>query len=278
LHIAKYKVRDSKITVNGGEAVALTKNSDDGEYDVITVDTSEIKTVTVSTASGGWRAMVNTVVWYRLEETVSASQGLAYTLNSDGESYSVTGIGTCTDTDLIIPETYEGKPVTEIASHAFDECWRLESISIPSSVVVIGDHAFSSCYSVESIKISNSVTNIGRYAFWHCSNVSDVVIPSSVTEISWAFINCSNLTSVIIENKEGAVKIHNDAFKDTNAKITYVGKPKDGAMRIMVEVPTLLALLDGKATEKEVQAICQQVKTLGEDAENLEKRLKKCIK
>jgi ubiquinone biosynthesis protein UbiJ len=49
-------------------------------------------------------------------------------------------------------------------------------------------------------------------------------------------------------------------------------------MRIMVEVPTLLALLDGKATEKEVQAICQQVKTLGEDAENLEKRLKKCIK
>ena len=86
-----------------------------------------------------------------------------------------------------------------------------------------------------------------------------------------------NLISVTIENEEGKVEIDSLAFED-KAKITYVGKPKDRAMRIMVEVPTLLALLDGKATEKEVQAICQQVKTLGEDAENLEKRLKKCIK
>ena len=89
-----------------------------------------------------------------------------------------------------------------------------------------------------------------------------------------------NLISVTIENEEGKVEFDRSAFED-NAKITYVGKPKDGVekiVRIMVEVPTLLALLDGKATEKEVQAICQQVKTLGEDAENLEKRLKKCIK
>ena len=96
----------------------------------------------------------------------------------------------------------------------------------------------------------------------------------------YAFCNYDALTSVTIENEEGKVAIGEGAFPD-KAKITYVGKPKDGVekiVRIMVEVPTLLALLDGKATEKEVQAICQQVKTLGEDAENLEKRLKKCIK
>ena len=143
LHIAKYKVRESKITVNGGEAVVLTKNSDDGEYDVITVDTSEIKTVTVSTATGATRVMVNTVVWYRLEETVSASEGLAYTLNEDGESYSVTGIGECTDTDIIIiPSAYEGKPVTAIGAGAFQGCTSFSSITIPTSVQKIGGYAF----------------------------------------------------------------------------------------------------------------------------------------
>ena len=129
--------------------------------------------------------------------------------------------------------------------------------------------------------IPDSVTSIGNSAFYWCRALTSVTIPDSVTSIGErAFYWCGALTSVTIENEEGKVAIGKEAFPSF-AKITYVGKPKDGVekiVRIMVEVPTLLALLDGKATEKEVQAICQQVKTLGEDAENLEKRLKKCIK
>ena len=133
-----------------------------------------------------------------------------------------------------------------------------QTTSIPKDVIKIGENAFACCKALTSVTIPDSVTSIGY----------------------WAFEDSRALTSVTIENEKGKVAIGADAFPD-KAKITYVGKPKDGVekiVRIMVEVPTLLALLDGKATEKEVQAICQQVKTLGEDAENLEKRLKKCIK
>ena len=182
------------------------------------------------------------------------------------------------DQTTIIPEE-----VTSIGGCAFAWCDALTSVTIPNSVTSIGDYAFYYCNALTSVTIPNSVTSIGESAFSCCSKLTSITIPNSVRSIggyafcSGFYTSMNNLTSVTIENEEGKVAIGVEAFP-SKAKITYVGKPKDGAMRIMVEVPTLLALLDGKATEKEVQAICQQVKTLGEDAENLEKRLKKCIK
>ena len=188
--------------------------------------------------------------------------------------------------------------VKKLEYYAFDYCTGLKSITIPNSVTYLGGFnnctgltsitipnsvtcldGFNGCTGLTSITIPNSVTKISS-DFNDCTGLTSITIPSSVTEISWAFRNCSNLTSVIIENEEGAVKISEYAFGNTNAKITYGGKPKDGAekiVRIMVEVPTLLALLEGKASEQEVQTLCLRVKDAGGDATEMEKRLKKYI-
>ena len=195
------------------------------------------------------------------------------TQNSNGIIDKTTNTLIAGDQTTSIP-----KDVINIGEYAFACCDALTSVTIPDSVTSIGKSAFYDCDALTSVTIPNSVTRIGAYAFYGCDALTSITIPNSVTSIGYAaFLYCNKLTSVTIENEEGKVAIGRSPFPD-KAKITYVGKPKDGAMRIMVEVPTLLALLDGKATEKEVQAICQQVKTLGEDAENLEKRLKKCIK
>ena len=63
IYVAKYKTNTTKISVNG-TAYTLTKNSNDGEYDAIVVDTTTTKTVSFTTVSGGVRCMINTVEFY----------------------------------------------------------------------------------------------------------------------------------------------------------------------------------------------------------------------
>ena len=64
IYIAKYKSNKTIVTVNGTE-YTLEKNSNDGAYDIITVDTSSNKTVSFTTVSGSPRAMMNTIEFYK---------------------------------------------------------------------------------------------------------------------------------------------------------------------------------------------------------------------
>lgn len=127
--------------------------------------------------------------------TESYSEGLAYTLSEDSTYYSVSGIGTCEDTDIIIPSEYKGLPVTSISGIAFADCTSLTSIKIPDSVTSIGSSAFSYCESLTSIEMSNSVTSISHYAFSNCTSLTSIIIPDSVTTIDMeAFAMCMSLT------------------------------------------------------------------------------------
>ncbi len=62
IEVGKYKSNTTKVTI-AGTTHTLTKNSNDGAYDPITVDTTSNKTVIVTTVSGGYRAMVNTITF-----------------------------------------------------------------------------------------------------------------------------------------------------------------------------------------------------------------------
>lgn len=134
-----------------------------------------------------------------LDNIDSFSGGLAFTSNGDGTCY-VSGIGTCTDTDIVIPSTSpEGWKVTSIGYRAFSKCTSLKSIEIPDSVTSIGNFAFEHCTSLESIVIPNSVISIGSFAFRSCDSLTSIDIPDSVTSIvGGVFYSCANLKSVDI--------------------------------------------------------------------------------
>jgi ribosomal protein L32 len=120
--------------------------------------------------------------------TLNYTEGLRYTYDSKTNTYSVSGIGTATDTDIVIPYGYENKQVTKIASEAFKNCSNLTSVIIPDSVTSIGSNAFYDCSALTSVTIGNGVTSIGGSAFHDCYrlveiyNLSKLVITKGSSE------------------------------------------------------------------------------------------------
>ena len=67
----------------------------------------------------------------------TTEKSLEYALNSGGKSYMVLGISTCTDSEIVIPSTNEGLPVTDIGAYSFYDNQSITSIKIPDSVTNI---------------------------------------------------------------------------------------------------------------------------------------------
>ncbi len=132
----------------------------------------------------------------------NGTNGLQYTLNSDNNSYSATGIGTVTDSSITIANIYNGLPVTSIGDAAFLECRNLLKVVIPDGITSIGRNAFTDCYNLSSIKIGNSITTIGEYAFELCMKLNDITMGSNIAIIGKAaFSSCDNLVSMVIGDK-----------------------------------------------------------------------------
>jgi uncharacterized repeat protein (TIGR02543 family) len=96
------------------------------------------------------------------------SKGLVYTSNGDGTCY-LSGIGTCTDTDISIPlVSPDGDIVTGIGYSAFSSCRNITSVTIPDSVTDIGDCAFQYCDNLKEVNINNLNVHVGSDAFNRC--------------------------------------------------------------------------------------------------------------
>ncbi len=152
---------------------------------------------------------------------LQGTEGLEYELSSDETYYTVKGIGTATDTDIVISSTYNNLPVTSIGYSAFEDCSSLTSVTIPDSVTSIGWYAFYDCNSLTSITIGNGVTSIGEGVFYGCSSLTSITIPDGVTSIDdYAFRGCSSLTSITIP--DGVTSIGLCAFENCSSLTSVI--------------------------------------------------------
>ena len=132
----------------------------------------------------------------------------------------------------VIPEIFDGKPVTAIGKDAFAGS-SLQVLTIPQNITEIGANAFRNCADLISITIGNGVTQIGANAFKDCVHLNNVIIPNNVTSLgNYAFMGCTSLGNVILGNN--LTTIGQGAFKNCIgiSEITIpnsVGLVKDAA-------------------------------------------------
>lgn len=199
-------VWDLKATVYPSDATDKSVTWSTSNATVATVSNGRIMTkeegtatITAKTGNNKTATCVITVIPFAFFEQASGGYSVKYKGN---------------DTVAIIPETYQGKPVTSISSFAFENCTSLESVEIPNSVTSIGVVAFSNCTSLKNIKIPDGVTSIGASVFKNCTSLKSIEIPNSVTTIGFnSFEGCNALEKV---NYLGSIDKWAEISFDTN--------------------------------------------------------------
>lgn len=110
---------------------------------------------------------------------------------------TVSGFQNCGRLEVLtIPQT-----VQYISTNAFKNCRSLKKISL-GGVKCVSNRAFENCTSLKEIDYGN-VTSIDERAFYYCSGIEEINIPSTVTEISHnAFYNCVGVKKIIINGEK----------------------------------------------------------------------------
>ena len=141
---------------------------------------------------------------------------LAFQKIVDKEEYRVVGLGSVTDSHIVIPSEYKGLPVTEIARRAFTENTQIKSIEIPDTISTMEQGVFEKCVALESVSLPKTITDIPMRTFYDCDSLRTITIPDSVKQIgSSAFYNCDSLRMITIP--DSVKQIGSSAFYGCNS-------------------------------------------------------------
>lgn len=181
---------------------------------------------------------------------IEGTKGLKYEKMANKNEYQLVGIGTASDTNIVVASVYEGLPVTTIAENAFigDEANqslfenKITSLVIPEGIKTLQTRSFINLPSLETVQLPNSLENVGDYVFNGCysmvayniknlqyigsvSNPCMMLLkanePKSITTVeidsrckfinAYAFNTCLNVKSIVIP--EGVKTIGSSAFR-----------------------------------------------------------------
>ena len=270
-----------------GEANTASSDSDGSLKDKLNAETSDIK-----------------------EDSGNYSKNLQYELNDDGVSYKVTthkgAYGYPTeeahlyDSDIVVPPTYNGLPVTVIGEDAFRQyatsielpntievietqafmyCDELTSVTIPDSVKIIETHAFYACENLKTVKLGNGLITLGSGAFSECYALSEVSLGNSLREIEGWVFNCASFESIVIP--ASVVTIGEAAFQNVRElKSITVADGNQNYVSVdgdlySADKKTLIAYCIGKTEDS--FAIPQNVETIDDYAFSQCENLKELI-
>lgn len=76
--------------------------------------------------------------------------------------------------DVVIPDTFNGEPVTVVDSYCFMKCKIIESVVIPASIEKVEVEAFINCKNLKKVTFLNKNTVVDKTAFTRCNNLEEI--------------------------------------------------------------------------------------------------------
>lgn len=163
------------------------------------------------------------------------TKNLFWTLGSDDNYYTLSGLGQARhEAEIIVPETYNGKPVTKIGESAF-RLFQGIGVTIPSSVTSIPQNLFFGCEnlqklvlpfiggdiespshlgylfgyenfedaigisSLNTIEILSGAKQLADNTFMNCTSIRKIVLPSTIESLGEnCFYGCSALEEIVL--------------------------------------------------------------------------------
>ena len=102
----------------------------------------------------------------------------------------------------------------------FMYCRSLKSVTFPSGLSSLGDSVFEGCYLLTNVSIPRSVTTLASYVFMYCYNITRVTLPNAVTSLGASvFNNCYSAT--IISVPRTVTRTGGSAFSGCNSLTSF---------------------------------------------------------
>ena len=136
-----------------------------------------------------------------------SSGGLTFT-EINGESWELTGCDDTCATDIVIPSSVDGKPVTSISSSIFYATQNINRVELPASIMEIGTYPFfySSVATIAVNPASQHFKVVGNMllnktgselvGYASGSSSTSLTIPDGVTKLRQGAISSNTLTSI----------------------------------------------------------------------------------
>lgn len=195
---------------------------------------------------------------FRMEKTESGAKLLRYAgkeetviIPDEFEGAPVTGIGEGAFYDnskireVEIPDT-----VTEIGMNAFRGAKKLARVKLSKNLVQMGEHAFTGCQELESVRFPKTLGAIPAGSFSKCASLQEISLPDSVKQVGEeAFSQCANLRAADLG--AGVETLGEDAFRGCAKELcviipdglkTVSEKTLAGCDRVYARVPGGLML------------------------------------
>lgn len=104
-------------------------------------------------------------------------------------------------TEVSIPNTYDGRPVTSIGEAAFKDCTNLKKVFISDGITVIHDEAFANCTNLIDVHVPDTLAELGEDVF------KDTVVSNTFDEQGYAFVpSNTNPHSVLLAYSKDVAK------------------------------------------------------------------------